>query len=307
MVVMVTGSLGTIGRPTVRGLRNRGHHVWGLDQVHSGDSQYIRADISDRFQVRRAFETAEPEVVLHLAAEFGRVNGELYSDQLWTTNMVGTRNVLDEAAERGVRVVFASSSEVYGDGFDTALEEDLLDEYPPHLTNDYAISKYANELQIRAHSERYGTDVQVLRFFNAYGPGESYTPFRSVVALFCWSALMNKPFNVYQGYHRTFMHIHDFVPTLVRAVERPRQPDWPFAINIGGRDYRSVEELAEIVLVETGAPKHLINLLEREEHNVVDKFPVIFHAVGLLGHDPQIKLEQGVPGTVDWLRKELGR
>lgn len=305
--VLVTGWRGTIGRPLTRELWERGHDVWGIDLLHGDDPRHVRADIAEFHQLERAFEKIGPEVVVHLAAEFGRVNGERYTEQLWRTNVVGTRNVLQLSHEHRATMIFASSSEVYGDGYEGLLAEELTEIEPPHLTNEYAISKYTNELQIRSFVERHGSRVGILRFFNAYGPGERYTPYRSVVALFCYRALAGIPFDVYSGYHRTFMHIDDFVPTLARAVATWKpDPGTAPVVNVGGTDYRSVEELADLVLGLTGNRAGLVRRLGQEEHNVRDKRPAIERARQLFGHDPQIRLEEGVPGTVEWLRKEHG-
>ena len=89
MRILVTGSLGTLGRPLVAELRERGHQVWGTDLTHHGDPQYIRADVANLAQLQKAFAAARPDAVYHLAAEFGRLNGEQYTEQLWRSAMVG--------------------------------------------------------------------------------------------------------------------------------------------------------------------------------------------------------------------------
>lgn len=304
MRVLVTGSEGTLGRALISELEERGHEVWGCDLMHSGRREkYVRADIADPLQLERAFERSSPHLVYHLAAEFGRLNGEEYTSQLWRTNCQGTKHVLDACGTWGVRMVFASSSEVYGEEpFDTPdLEEVLLDRNVPMLSNEYAISKYTNELQVRNHIRRFGTRVAVLRFFNAYGPGETYHPYRSVVALFVHAALSGKKWQVFEGYHRTFMWVGDFIPTLANASTAEEIWDGR-AINIGGDDYRSVEELSEIVIASTGCDPALAELVGSDRHNVVDKKPNIERAQCLLGHKPGTKLEVGVPKTVKWMR-----
>jgi dTDP-glucose 4,6-dehydratase len=264
----------------------------------------VRADVGNYRQLKAAFEAVEPDYVYHMAAEFGRENGEKFYEQVWQTNAVGTRNVLELCNLYRARMFFASSSEAYGEIPEDLLVEELLTSRAPMLQNEYAISKYTNELQVRNHVARYDTDANIFRFFNAYGPGEKYTPYRSVVALFCYRALHGMRFDVYEGYHRTFMHVDDFIPTLANAVERADKKDFPFVVNIGGVDYRSVEELALIVLDAVGADDNIVRLLKAEEHNVVNKRPSIVLAKQYLGHDPKILLEGGVPQTVEWMRKE---
>src|SRR5215207_4958419 len=188
MKVLVTGSLGTLGRPLHRELSRRGHEVHGCDLRHSAQSGFIRADIAEYRQLGSAFEEIQPDVCYHLAAEFGRLNGELYYEALWRTNVIGTRNVMELCRLHGTRMIMASSSEVYGEEFgDMELHEDISEEEVAFHPNEYALSKWVNERQILAYERRYpeAFEAMRLRFFNAYGPGESFHPYRSVIALFC--------------------------------------------------------------------------------------------------------------------------
>ena len=296
----MTGSLGTLGRPLVAELRDRGHDVWGTDLTHSGDPQHVRAEVANHPQLERAFDAARPDAVYHLAAEFGRLNGEQYTEQLWRSAMVGTRNVLELASAYSGHLLFASSSEVYGEADADVLDEDLTEREVIFHPNEYALSKWANERQILAFKE-WNPELRAtrLRFFNAYGPGEPYHPYRSVVALFCAKALAGEPLPVYRGYHRTFMYIDDFIPTLANACEAELHYD---VYNIGGTDFRSVEELAEIVNTTIADGQGDIELIPEDLHNVRSKRPDISRSREDLGHDPQVTLEEGVPPTAEWMR-----
>ena len=110
MRILVTGSKGTLGTPLVKELSRRGHDVWGCDLQHQRDGNYIRADVSNYRQLERVFEANQYDFVYHLAAEFGRINGEEYYDTLWETNVIGTRNILELQKKKGFRLIFASSS-----------------------------------------------------------------------------------------------------------------------------------------------------------------------------------------------------
>jgi dTDP-glucose 4,6-dehydratase len=150
--------------------------------------------------------------------------------------------------------------------------------------------------------DRYGIECMRLRFFNAYGPGEDYHPYRSVVALFCGAVLRDQNITVYKDYHRAFMYIEDFIPTLARVCGNNFMPGT--AVNIGGVDYRSVEELADIVLAEVGKYQKYrgsVVVVPQDRHNVKSKRPNIERARRWFGHDPQVKLEVGVRETVDWM------
>lgn len=300
--ILVTGSKGTLGRSLVKQLTENGHDVWQADVQHQPDPRYFRADVGNYRQLERVFE--EPyDYVYHLAAEFGRHNGEEFYDTLWQSNVVGTRNILEFQRRNGFKLIFASSSEIYGETSAELLDEDLPMRQPIVPHNDYAMTKWVNEVQIMNFEKRYGVPVVRLRFFNAYGPGERYHNFRSVVCLFAYRALHNLPWSVFEGYERTFMHIDDFIPTLARVADRFKAGE---VYNIGGTDFRSVRELSDLILQHTGADPGLVTYLPEDRHNTVSKRPDITKAVRDLGHNPAITLETGVPDTIRWMRQEYG-
>jgi dTDP-glucose 4,6-dehydratase len=297
--VLVTGSKGSLGQPLVRELVRRGHEVWEVDLQHHLGDRFIRADIASFRQLERVFEQ-EYDYVYHLAAEFGRINGEEYYDTLWQTNVIGTRNILELQRRKGFRLIFASSSEVYGEVDADVLTEDLpLQRSIIHL-NDYAVTKWVNEIQCMNFEKRYGSEIVRCRFFNAYGPGEYYTNYRSVVCLFCYRALHDLPYQVYQNYHRVFMYIDDFIPTLANVLDKFIPGD---LYNIGGHEYRSVAELSNIILKYLGLDDSRVTYLPEDVHNVKNKRPDISRARQLLGHNPRITLEEGIPKTIQWMRR----
>ena len=122
--ILVTGSRGTLGRPLTVELQRRGHEVWGLDLFHAGAERFFRADVGEFRQLEKVF-AEEFDFVYHLAAEFGRLNGEEYYEQLWRTNVVGTRNILEWQRRAKFRLIFASSSEIYGESHQEWLDEEL--------------------------------------------------------------------------------------------------------------------------------------------------------------------------------------
>ena len=184
MKILVTGSKGTLGTQLVKELLKRDHEVWGCDLQHQRDDNFIRADISNYRQMERVFDANQYDYVYHLAAEFGRINGEEYYDTLWETNVIGTRNILEWQKKKGFRLIFASSSEIYGDIHNEILSEDLPLTQSIIQHNDYAVTKWVNEIQVMNFEKRFRNECMRLRFFNAYGPGEYYHHYRSVVCLF---------------------------------------------------------------------------------------------------------------------------
>jgi dTDP-glucose 4,6-dehydratase len=300
--ILVTGSKGTLGSRLVEVLKNRGHEVWEVDLQHHPGEKYLRADIAEYRQLEHVFEQSY-DYVFHLAAEFGRINGEEYYDTLWKTNVIGTRNILEWQVKKGFKLIFTSSSEIYGEAAEPLLSEDLPDKKTIIQHNDYALTKWVNEVQVLNFEKRFNSPIVRLRLFNAYGPGEYYHPYRSVVCLFIYRALKGIPYDVFEGYFRVFMYVDDLIPTIANVAEFFKEGE---VYNIGGTEYRSVRELSEMVLNLTGGNPDLVRYLPEDRHNTVSKRPDIRKAVAELKHAPHILLEEGLPQTVAWMKAVYG-
>lgn len=310
--IVVTGALGTLGKPLVAFLKkNPDNEVWGIDLYHTNQKKYFRADVGSYRQLESALKDIKLlsqnnriDFIYHLAAEFGRMNGEQYYEQLWKTNAIGTKNILAlQQLELFDKLIFFSSSEVYGDIKEPVLKESLTDERGIIHHNDYAMTKWVNEQQILNHIVLNKKPVMRVRLFNAYGPYEYYHPYRSVICLFCYRALHDMPYQVYLNYHRVFMYIDDLIPTLSKIVSNFIPGE---VINIGGTEYREVKEASDLILQYLNKTDKNIMYLPEEKHNVTNKNPDITKARKLLGHNPQITLEQGIPQTLEWMKRIYG-
>lgn len=280
--------------------------VLGVDLTHCADQydkdqSYMRADVADYRQLRRAFEEFEPDLVYHLAAEFGRHNGEGWFEDLWRTNQIGTRNVLELCHEFESRLIFTSTSEVYGSIVERPLKEWMTNVRDMHHHNEYALSKWTNEKQIEQFGRRHPTlDWTIVRLFNVYGTGEHPTDYRNCIALFADHLLKGEDIEVWDA-ERTFMDISDLTPTLITAGREFRDRE---IVNIGGVETRQIMEIAEMVRHEVGADEALVRYRNRPEpNNAPVKVPDITKARSFWGHDPQVSIEDGLPRYVQWLRK----
>lgn len=192
--ILITGGCGTIGKFLVDELQRRGHSVVSCDVMHNENEYsysiapnvnhrnpiYVRCDVGEYRQLENVFLKLGPfDYVYHAAAEFGRWNGEDFYETLWRTNVVGTKHIIRLQELCGFRLVHFSSSEVYGD-YPNIMFESVLDDYPVKQMNDYAMTKLVNEMQVANSAKLHGTTSVVVRIFNTYGPGEFYSPYRSV-------------------------------------------------------------------------------------------------------------------------------
>jgi len=299
MKILVTGGLGTIGTVLVAELRRQGNDVYICDLPHHHDPKYYRCDVGSHRQLLRIFENHEFDCVYHLAAEFGRWNGEDYYDTLWRTNMIGTKNIIRLQERFKFHLVFASSSEVYGD-WDGVMSEDVMDKHEIRQLNDYAMTKWVGEQQILNSAAQFGTESVRVRLFNTYGPGEHYSPYRSAVCKFIYHALLDIPYTVYLGHNRTSTYVTDTVRTLTNIATNFKPGE---VYNIGGDVYHDMKQASDLILKYIGKTDALVSYVDGEPFTTKNKKVDISKAVRDLDHRCSVSLEEGIPLTVDWMRK----
>lgn len=300
--ILVTGGLGVVGSHLSAILRKRGHEVWIADLPHHHAQRYVRCDVGSFRQLERVFENDSFDFVYHLAAEFGRWNGEDYYDTLWRTNAVGTKNLIRMQERLGFRLIFSSSSEVYGD-YDGVMEESVMEHTEIKQLNDYAITKWINEMQIMNSASMHGTQSVRVRLFNTYGEGEYYSPYRSVNCLFTYRALMGLPYTVYLDHHRTSSYITDTADTLANIVDNFCSGE---VYNIASTEYHDIKLLSDLILENVGIGDDLVEYKEAEPFTTKDKKVDTSKAIRDLGHEPKIPLKEGVAMTVSWMRQVYG-
>ena len=107
------------------------------------------------------------------------------------------------------------------------------------------------------------------------------------------------PYEVFEGYHRVFMYIDDFIPTLATVVDNFVPGE---VYNIGGEEFRSVRELSDLILDHVACDDRLVTYLPEDKHNVQNKRPDISKAKLAFGHNPKTTLEEGIPKTIEWMK-----
>jgi dTDP-glucose 4,6-dehydratase len=310
--ILVTGGNGTVGAGLISELQSRGHKVASCDLSHRPDEvgfslrtdvsnpRYARCDVGEFREIERVIEELGPfDYVYHAAAEFGRWNGEDFYESLWRTNAVGTKNIIRLQERLKFRLIHFSSSEVYGD-WPELMTENVMDEHEIKQMNDYAMTKWVNEMQIRNSAVQHKTESVVVRLFNTYGPGEYYSPYRSVNCRFLYCALNGLPWLVFRGHSRTSTYLADTVRTLANIVDNFKPGE---TYNIGGDCQHTIEELSATILHVTGADPKLVEYRDSEILTTKHKRVDASKSIRDLGHRNSYSLEEGIRLTAEWMSK----
>ena len=302
--ILVTVGAGFIGTNLVNELRSRGHEVIAADLINNDREDYVRTDVRYYRQIERTLEEyGSFDYVYHLAAEYGRWNGEAYYENLWQTNVIGTKNMLRLQEKNKFRMIFFSSAEVYGD-YTGKMSEDVMENNPikdTYQMNDYAISKWSGELMCINSAKMFGTETVRVRPVNCYGPGERYTPYRGFIPKFIYLALHNKPYTVFEGHKRIIDYVGDTARTFANIVDNFIPGE---AYNIGGnQDWEmDIKEYSDLVLDAVGCDDSLVTYEEAEPFTTKIKTIDFSKSIKDLKHDPKVKPKEGIQKTVDWMK-----
>jgi UDP-glucose 4-epimerase len=279
MRVLVTGGAGFIGSHLCEALLSRGDEVVCLDDLSSGRArnlagchgrpgfEFVRGSVLDEECVRTLVGAVDG--VFHLAARVGvRLVLEQPSSTL-ETNVVGTRHVLAAAARHGARVLFASSSEVYGRNENPPFAEDqpLLLGATNEPRWSYACSKAMGEGLAFAQARERGLPVVVVRFFNVVGPRQRGTH-GMVLPRFVRAALAGEPLEVYGDGRQTrcLLHVLDAVEAVLALWDEPRALGQ--VVNVGSAHEIAIEALAEGVRRAAASAAPIVHMPYREAYGL---------------------------------------
>ncbi len=306
---LVTGGAGFIGSNIAREALKKGTRVRILDNFSTGhranltdirdDIEIVEGDIRSYHIVRNAMEGIE--VVFHQGA-LPSVPRSI-ADPITTNevNVQGTLNVLHAALDAGCRrVLFASSSSIYGDAPEKIKTEDL------HVRplSPYAVSKLAGEKYMQVFHHIYGLETVALRYFNVFGPYQDpASPYSAVIPLFINACLEGcKPVINGDGKQsRDFTYIANVVHANLLAADAPSATG--LMMNIACGDSISVNHLASQIGRLTGRmdiePSHRPERRGDVKHSRAD----ITLAQKLLGYEPVTSFEEGLENTVSFMRE----
>lgn len=267
--VLVTGGAGFIGSHLVRGLLAAGHAVTVIDDLSSGTESNL---IDELDQIRMIQGSILDPAALDEAARDARCIFHLAAiasvpisvrDPVGThrVNSEGTVRVIEQARHNRSRVVFSSSSAVYGDGQELPKKETT----PPQPTSPYAVQKWSSEEYLRMAYRLHGVEGFSLRYFNVFGPQQNpESEYAAVIPKFIAQALRGEPVTIFGDGKQTrdFIFVNDIVRANLLAMEAG-QADGA-ALNIGSGTVTDLNELAALVFAALGKSGEIVHAEERK-------------------------------------------
>ena len=306
MNVLVTGGAGFIGSHIVDALLAQGETVRVLDNFSTGnrsnldgvDIEVINGDICNDKTVRRVLSGITH--VIHQAA-FVSVPGSI-ADPLACNevNVTGTLNVLTASRDLGVRrVVFASSTAVYGEASGPLRESSTLGPLSP-----YGVSKLAAERYCAAFTTSYGLETFALRYFNVFGPRQSPdSDYAAAIPRFISAIITGQPIMIYGDGEQTrdFVYVQNVAQANVLALTAPRAEGRVF--NIGSGSSISINQLAA-TLRQLSARDIDVQYAAPRAGDIRHSRADIAQALADLGYAPQVDLEAGLSSTLHWHQEQ---
>lgn len=303
--VLVTGGSGFIGTNLVKELRLRGHEVIISDVLNHNLENYIRADVGNFRQLKSIFDQNKNiDFVYHLAAEYGRWNGEDYYENLWRTNVIGTKHLLRLQEKINFNTIFFSSAEVYGD-YKGIMTEDVMENNQikdTYQMNDYAITKWAGELMCLNSARSFGTEIVRVRPVNCYGPHEVYNSYRGFIPKFIHNLLHDQKITVFKGHLRIIDYVEDSCRTWANIIDNFIPGE---VYNVGGKPEWENDILwyANKIAEIADKPLDLIEIKDSEPDTTYKKTMSFDKAIKDLRHDPKITPEEGLKRTIAWMEE----
>jgi UDP-glucuronate decarboxylase len=307
--VLVTGGAGFLGSHLCERLLADGNEVLCVDNYFTGRRQNIVHLLQNpRFEVVRHDITfplfVEVDQIYNLACPASPIHYQFDPVQTTKVSVHGAINMLGLAKRLRVRILQASTSEVYGDPAVAEQHEGYWGNVNPIGPRAcYDEGKRCAETLFFDYHRQHKLSIKVMRIFNTYGPRMLHNDGR-VVSNFIVQALQGKPITIYGdgSQTRSFCYVDDLIDGMVRFMESPEDLTGP--INIGNPNEFTIRELADRILEMTGS-KSKLEFAPLPEDDPKRRRPSIALACKVLGWEPKVALEAGLERTIAYFRSTL--
>ena len=308
--IVVTGAAGFIGSNLVDELLNQGAQVIGIDNLFNGrlenletarefeNFEFHKSDIRDLNFLMTIFK--DTDIIYHEAAFTSVPQSVKMPDTCNEVNVNGVLNVLNAARKNDVdKVIFASSSSVYGDT-PTLPKTEEMKRIP---ISPYGVAKLAGESYMQVYNDVYGLKTVSLRYFNVFGPRQRDSPYSGVIAIWLGNIVDDDNLIVFgDGKNsRDFTYIKDVVKANILAAKRDVEGE---IINIGAGNPINLTDLANLML-EISAKQHIeIVYTEPRPGDIIHSYADISKAKEFLGFHPEYDQKMGLKDYFDWYAKK---
>jgi UDP-glucuronate decarboxylase len=309
MRILVTGGAGFLGSHLCDRLLADGHDVLAVDNLYTGSKENIAHLLSNpKFEFLRHDITfplfVEVDAIYNLACPASPVHYQKHPVQTIKTSVIGAINMLGLAKRLGIKILQASTSEVYGDPEISPQTEDYWGNVNPiGLRSCYDEGKRAAESLFFDYNRQFGVQIRVARIFNTYGPRMDLHDGR-VVSNFALQALTNQDLTLYGTGEQTrsFCYVSDLIDGLVRLMESKGSVVGP--INLGNQNEFTMKELAEKVIALTGS-KSKMTFHDLPSDDPKQRKPDTMLAQNLLDWKAQVELEEGLSFLLDDFKRRI--
>lgn len=319
MKILITGVAGFIGSNLAIELIDRGHQVVGIDNLNYGSTknlepirknaafEFILGDISNPF----IFKDVEVDILVHLASQ----KIPRYTTALRTLdeNYLMLRNVVDKCRQDNTKLLFASTSDVYGKNPQVPFNEqsDLVMGPTTVKRWAYALSKMYGEQYIIANHEEYGLRYTITRFFGSYGPHQNLTWWGGPQSVFIEKAIKKEPIEIHGdgSQTRTFTYIDDTVAALVACIEKEESDNQIFNTGSNPGEEITISDLASLIwkMVNGEDSEPQVQFIPYSTfgkyEDVMRRVPDINKIKSVLDFRPQWNLKDGMQKTIIWQKQ----
>jgi UDP-glucuronate decarboxylase len=311
--VLITGGAGFLGSHLSDALLGKGASVVCFDDLSTGNKKniehlfsnpnftFVEGDANNKTDIEKVFSQNKINFVFHYAARVGVLRAvENPLDVL--RDIDGIKYILELSLHNGVeKVMFSSSSEVYGEPIDLPESEDgrLNAKFP------YATVKLIGEHYMRAFYETHGLPTCSLRFFNVYGPRQEASSYGFVTGIFIRQSLEKKPLTVFGDGSQTrdFVYVDDNIAASIAALKSDKTNGT--VLNIGSGNATTVLDLAEKISVLGDEKTQISFCALRKGGEILHRCPDVTKMKKLIEYEPHYSLEEGLKKTFDWYKEVL--
>jgi UDP-glucose 4-epimerase len=293
---LVTGGAGFIGSHLCRKLESLGNNVVSLDNMmHPCENPFDSKFVDVRYPQDMAKYFKGCDVCFHLAAQIS-VDRSIHSPQeTIDINMNGTLNILELCRKNGVKLVFASTSEVYG----TSQKPEMDEEHPLDAQSPYGASKAAADRLCKSYIDTYGMKIAILRNFNTFGPYQNDDSYGGVIAIFTKAALAGKPLNIFGSgeQERDYMWVDDAVNAYLKVVSKKG------VFNAGSGTTIKVNRIANLIKGYSKSKSKIVHIKSRPGE--VQRLCCNAGKIKKLGWRPKTSIEEGIKKYVDFYKNSF--